>query len=385
MTAVGTEEDSSGEETEKEFCWQTTAVLNKRNVCKSPIGNNAKRRHISDDELPSTSNANRFASLQNNKDDQNQQSTTRVPEPIKPPPLFIPGVTNIVDMIKNICKVIPSKDFNYKSLRNGEVKLSVNNIESYRKLVKCFDDKEVSYHTYQIRQERSYRVVLKGLHHTTPVTDIKAEIISLGFDVRNVHNAKSRVTKAPLSMFFVDLDPRPNNNEIYNVTRFRNAIVKVEPPNKTTDFVQCFRCQEYGHTQGYCKKPFRCVKCAQYHPTTECKKAKEIPPCCAHCQQKHTANYRGCEVYQELVRKRQTPARQAPLRFATNIQQDSQFNATATTSTDHKLLYSDMLRQQNSSSQNNLFERIEVMLNKQLELTNNLLNMMSLLINKLCN
>ena len=75
----------------------------------------------------------------------------------------------------------------------------------------------MGFHTYQLKQERSYRVVIKGLHHSTPLENIKAELILSGHQVRNVINTTSRVTKLPLSMFFVELDDRPNNKEIFNI------------------------------------------------------------------------------------------------------------------------------------------------------------------------
>lgn len=53
-----------------------------------------------------------------------------------------------------------------------------------------------------------------GLPINNNNNNIKAELLSLGFDVRNVHNIKSSVTKESLSMFLIDLDPKPNNSEM---------------------------------------------------------------------------------------------------------------------------------------------------------------------------
>ena len=89
----------------------------------------------------------------------------------------------------------------------------------------------ISFHTYQLKQEKAYRIVVKGLHHTTSTEDIKAELILLGHQVRSIINVKSRSTKEPLSMFFVDLDPNPNNKKIYEIKHLNNAIVKVPIKN----------------------------------------------------------------------------------------------------------------------------------------------------------
>lgn len=96
--------------------------------------------------------------------------------------------------------------------------------------------------------------------------------LSLGHQVRSVRNVVSRVTKQPLPMFFVDVDPQENNKEIYAITSFDNANFIIEAPKKFNDIVQCHRCQDFGHTKTYCRRTFRCVKCGLDHPTAECKK-----------------------------------------------------------------------------------------------------------------
>lgn len=230
MTAESDSDSSDGdtEEIEKMYKWQT--IPKKRNVCKSPIGNAAKKPHIADNE-PSTSKANRYAELSNDDDNQCKEIPAGV-ETSKPPPLFVPDVNDVLDMLDNLSKIIPRNQMRYKSLRNNEVKLMIDNVESYRKLTKHLEKSKISFHTYQIRSERSYRVVLKGIHYSVPVEDIKADLLLLGYGVRNVYNIKTRINKQPLSMFYVDLDPKPESKNIYEVNRLGNAVVSVEPPQK---------------------------------------------------------------------------------------------------------------------------------------------------------
>ena len=163
---------------------------------------------------------------------------------IKLPPIFTPNVKNILNMISNTCSIIPRKDISYKPLKNKEIKFMIS-IDSYRKLVfktKYFDRREISYHTYQVRKEWAYRVVIKGPYHTT---HIKVVLIPQGHDIRNVCNVRSRVTKEPIAMFYVDLDPKINNKGIYEIRYINNAIVTVEPPKKVNDIVQYHRCQQF--------------------------------------------------------------------------------------------------------------------------------------------
>lgn len=72
-------------------------------------------------------------------------------------------------MVTNLSKIIPSTDYNYKCLRNNEIRLIVHNVESYRKIINYLDTIKIVYHTYQLKQERAFRVVIKGIHHSTPV------------------------------------------------------------------------------------------------------------------------------------------------------------------------------------------------------------------------
>ena len=143
-------------------------------------------------------------------------------------------------------------------------------------------------------------MVLRNIHHSADIDELKIELSTLGHEVINVSNIRHRVSKVPLSLFFIDLKQKHNNKEIYNISRLMNAIVKFEPPLIKKEIVQCKRCQRYGHTQKYCNHTFRCVKCARTHPTDQCSKSPETPAKCIHCQGDHTANYKGCSAYKTL-------------------------------------------------------------------------------------
>ena len=52
----------------------------------------------------------------------------------------------------------------------------------------------------------------------------------------------------------------------------------------------------------YCTKPFVSVKCGGKHNTADYKKPRDAPATCALCNGAHTANYKGCEFYQQILR-----------------------------------------------------------------------------------
>jgi hypothetical protein len=45
---------------------------------------------------------------------------------------------------------------------------------------------------------------------------VREEIDSMGHKIRNIWNIRHRVTGYPLSLFFLDIEPAGNNNEIYH-------------------------------------------------------------------------------------------------------------------------------------------------------------------------
>jgi hypothetical protein len=232
---------------------------------------------------------------------------------VKPPPIFIPNISNIKQMITSVESVIPKTEYTYKCLAGNKVKICPLSIDSYRQLVRKLNDEKISFHTFQVKQDRAFKVVLKNMHSSTDANDIKVAIEEKGHKVRNVANIRDFKTKLPLSMFYVDLEPSQNNKDIYQIQYLMNAKIVFEPPRRRPDVVQCKKCQEYGHTKSYCWYPFRCVKCGQNHDTAMCKKSKSDPPKCALCEGSHPANYKGCAIYREIKNKLYPPMRQRSL------------------------------------------------------------------------
>jgi hypothetical protein len=97
------------------------------------------------------------------------------------------------------------------------------------------------------------------MHYSNP-EEIKTEIHKLGHTLTNIWNIKQYRTKQPLSMFFVELKPAPNNTGIFNVEYMQQCKIKFKPPKHKRDIAQCANCQRYGHTKNYCHQKPICVK-----------------------------------------------------------------------------------------------------------------------------
>ncbi|KAL4103331.1 hypothetical protein QTP88_018708 [Uroleucon formosanum] len=218
-----------------------------------------------------------------------------------PPPIFVRGVTNYSNLTTAFIELIGVDNFFCKASAD-RLKIQTANPESYRSLIHFLKDEGAEYHTYQLKEDKPLRVVIRNLHHTTEPDTIKEELEVRMFDVRRVTNVLHRVTKAPLPLFFVDLEPQIKSNEIFQLTSLLHTKIRVEEPYKSKILSQCINCQEYGHTKTYCGYPPRCVRCGAGHKTPDCPNQRSDPPKCALCSGNHPASYKGCSIYKDLQR-----------------------------------------------------------------------------------
>ena len=330
---------------------------------------------------------NRFSILETTEDTMNTTEkvnnlhTQRIPPP---PPIFIDDIIDIQSMIRTNEKDISKEDYKLK-INNNHVKVLPTHPDAYRKLTKLLKTLNAKFHTYQLKQERLFRVVLRNIHHSVDLDELEYELQNLGHEVTNISNIKHRISKNPLSLFFIDLKQKGNNKDIYNVNRLMNFIVKFEPPLVKKEIVQCKRCQRYGHTQKYCNHNFRCVKCVGNHPTDQ---SPEIPAKCMHCQGEHPANYKVCSAYKTLhnikypkLRPKeitiQEPRPQkltAPsMSYAQATQRNVNNSKTHSVHTENRI----------PTPQNiDNFTRFEKLIEKQTEQINNLLSLLTLFMDK---
>ena len=76
----------------------------------------------------------------------------------KPPPIYISKVDNILPLL------LAKNAYERRILRNNEVKIQASTLDIFKKITKSLVDKNTEFHTFKSKQERSYNVVLKGIH-----------------------------------------------------------------------------------------------------------------------------------------------------------------------------------------------------------------------------
>lgn len=218
-----------------------------------------------------------------------------------PPPIFIKSIINnyqaFCEEINNL--QTPPLEFSCKTTSNS-LKLSTSNPNSYRTVIKYLKQKNVNFYTFQLHDDKPYRVVIRNLHPTTAVEFIKEELGNCGFLARNITNVLHYQSKSPLPLFFVDLEPAINNKDIFELQCLCYTKIKVEAPKTKKHIPQCMNCQDYGHTRSYCHSTPRCVRCGDLHSSTTCTKSKDLPAKCALCFGDHPANYRGCPALKNI-------------------------------------------------------------------------------------
>lgn len=240
-----------------------------------------------------------------------------------PPPFYIEGITSFKNFEKGITELLGEKNKFSTKLQGKQVRLTVDSIDSFRLLQKQFDKDNIPYHTYQFKPERAFRVVIRGLHQTLSLEDVEEAITNEGFQVRKVlqclkttntydENTQKILTseKIPTPVYFVDLEPNPKNVKIYDLKYLCSLVIKVEPPKAKQLIPQCKNCQSYGHTRRYCNLNPRCVKCGENHDSEDCTRPRSQPATCSLCSGPHPANFKGCDVYQKMHKKRFPPLRE---------------------------------------------------------------------------
>lgn len=162
------------------------------------------------------------------------------------------------------------------------------------------NDQDLDAHTWAPRHIRPIKVFIRHLHHTIAVEDIEKALTDEGFSVINVSNIHHRLSKQALSLVSVVLTVNEFNRSIYQLSFLLNSKIVVEKPNQARFPPQCKQCQRYGHKQGYCNNPPRCVKCSNNHVSKACTKPSNTPAKCALCAGAHTANYKGCPSLRKI-------------------------------------------------------------------------------------
>lgn len=279
-----------------------TVISSKRKA--SPLANNVLKTLKSNDEITTSNKFEVLGTISN--DEMLPENVTE-----KPPPIYLREKSS-PELIK-LLKECVGNDFFIVPMKKGlieETKIQLRKIENFRMFRDTLDAHNKHYYTYQLKSARGLSVVIKGLESDTNTDEIKEDLEHQGFKVKNIMNIFNK-NKAPQPMFKVELEvegskTEAKNHPIYKLRYVLYRKISVEEPHKRKSVLQCFKCQEYGHTKGYCKLQDVCVICGALHNSANCTLEKNSEQKkCNNCGGNHTANYKGCQVYKIYQEKLQ--------------------------------------------------------------------------------
>ncbi|KAL4136311.1 hypothetical protein QTP88_007859 [Uroleucon formosanum] len=116
------------------------------------------------------------------------------------------------------------------------LKVQTSNPEAYRTLVHYLRNEKAEFHTFQLKEDKPMRIVIRNLHPSTSTEMIKNELEHRLYEVRQVTQV---ISKIPLPLFFVDLEPTDHSKEIFKLESILRTKIKIEEPHKPKIISQC--------------------------------------------------------------------------------------------------------------------------------------------------
>jgi hypothetical protein len=242
----GTEESTDSDDNDDRLSWQAVSRSGKRSAgpraTKVPTmkKNKLQQTNIHPTQITITNmyEAVRQAETEgNNKHERKDPAST---------PIFVAGITNIQRLTAAIEQAANRLNYALIIINSDAIKVMAKNSDYHKIITDILKEKKDEFHTYQPRQQRAYRVLIRNLHHSMQQKSVREEIESSEHKIRNLWNIRRRVTGYHLPLFFLDIELPANNIERYHIDYLQNMRVQTEPPHqKQNNIPQCKTCHAY--------------------------------------------------------------------------------------------------------------------------------------------
>ncbi|GFU18566.1 zinc finger protein [Trichonephila clavipes] len=160
------------------------------------------------------------------------QEQVVVPEVIKKPripPFFVSPKGDWRQLVALAKLIAPS----FQSQMSGRfLKVTVGDELEYRNLSHWLEQTGVEFKSFMLKQDRPIKVVIRGLPSNTEPEDIKAEIEAEGFKVAKISQMKNYRTKAPMPLFYLQIENGVDAPKIYDFTELFGARIEVKPSER---------------------------------------------------------------------------------------------------------------------------------------------------------
>ncbi|GFU69917.1 RNA-directed DNA polymerase from mobile element jockey [Trichonephila clavipes] len=109
------------------------------------------------------------------------------------------------------------------------LKVTVGDELEYRNLSHWLEQSGVEFKSFMLKQDRPIKVVIRGLPSNTEPEDIKNEIEAEGFKVAKISQMKNYRSKAPMPLFYLQIENGVEALKIYDFTELFGTRIEVKP------------------------------------------------------------------------------------------------------------------------------------------------------------
>jgi hypothetical protein len=161
---------------------------------------------------PPSVNKNRYSSLSNLNEDDNDDNMSLVTQSNgdedrqstevsqKIPPIYVHNIKDFENFHNSLTKMIT----NELSITQTKYALKINlsSIDDYRHVTKSFDESEIEYHTYQLPSEKPLSIIIRNLPVSISEESVFKALTDLKFSVTSVTRLQNR-SKCPIPIVAV--------------------------------------------------------------------------------------------------------------------------------------------------------------------------------------
>lgn len=209
---------------------------------------------------------------------------------------------------EDVIKLLKNKKITHylaKKISIG-IKILCETTETFNLINVVLRENNFQFFTHDHKNNKPFKAVIRGLDGKTD-TEVKIELISLGFKCNDVKVVKRNFEKYSDTIYIVHFERGSVKLQDLkkNVRALFRIIVSWDYQRKLKNKpVQCRKCQMFGHGEKGCSVKPRCANCAEKHNTIDCKAVSKIQ--CANCGDKHKSTDLSCpnrSSYLELREK----------------------------------------------------------------------------------
>lgn len=218
-------------------------------------------------------------------------------------PIRIPNIT-FAEIQATLNTLTLSKKPMIKKAAGKTFHIIPSSVEDKKKILQKLGENSIANFTHSEPNDRHSVFIIKGHHQVT------AEELLETLKIEKVPASKvsqiGRASDDPIYLVSfekgaIDFHTLSSQHQIIGGLKIKWE--KFKP--RTKRYVQCKRCQRWGHGAANCNMPRRCVKCQETHEIGECSRksaSDEGEPSCINCGETgHPANSTTCRAFKKHV------------------------------------------------------------------------------------